>query len=629
MLQAINDSIKGWLGIVIVVLIGLPFALWGIQSYFEDGGPRFAAKVNSSEITASEFERSVSIQRQTLLRQNDGKMPIEDNVLRERTLTQMINQRLLEDVTYESGYRISDAVLSERIKQIFTVDGVFERERFEVSVASIGMSVPMYEHSLRNELRVQQMQSAIANSAFVTNKAVNKIAALSEQTRDVSVLTFNVDHFSTSTKASAEEIKQYYEANMQRFMLPETIKIDYVEITSDALAENIEIDEQQVQQMYDDYLARVLGREERKASHILIQAADDKTAALTKIESLQAEIQQGADFTELAKQHSQDPGSAALGGSLDWVALGEMVKPFENALFDMEKGATSEIVETQFGYHIIKLDDVRSETIVPLAVKRYEFEDEIKTDYAASMFYDISERLATLAFENPDDLGVVVEELGLEIKTSEHFSRFKGEAIASNEKLRNIAFSELVLAQGNNSDIIEITPDHVVVIRLNEHVPSTAIPLELVSSKIENILKIQGGHQQTMAAALAVKEKLEAGTSVDSVKADGIEIESIMALGRRDNARASDASILFNSFQMIPAEAGKVSVKAVDLASGDVALIVLNNVNAPDNVLPGQLTLVKNEAVRDATIRDFSSALQVIKKNAEISKNMRLVNNSN
>jgi len=629
MLQAINDSIKGWLGIVIVVLIGLPFALWGIQSYFEDGGPRFAAKVNSSEITASEFERSVSIQRQTLLRQNDGKMPIEDNVLRERTLTQMINQRLLEDVTYESGYRISDAVLSERIKQIFTVDGVFERERFEVSVASIGMSVPMYEHSLRNELRVQQMQSAIANSAFVTNKAVNKIAALSEQTRDVSVLTFNVDHFSTSTKASAEEIKQYYEANMQRFMLPETIKIDYVEITSDALAENIEIDEQQVQQMYDDYLARVLGREERKASHILIQAADDKTAALTKIESLQAEIQQGADFTELAKQHSQDPGSAALGGSLDWVALGEMVKPFENALFDMEKGASSEIVETQFGYHIIKLDDVRSETIVPLAVKRYEFEDEIKTDYAASMFYDISERLATLAFENPDDLGVVVEELGLEIKTSEHFSRFKGEAIASNEKLRNIAFSELVLAQGNNSDIIEITPDHVVVIRLNEHVPSTAIPLELVSSKIENILKIQGGHQQTMAAALAVKEKLEAGTSVDSVKADGIEIESIMALGRRDNARASDASILFNSFQMIPAEAGKVSVKAVDLASGDVALIVLNNVNAPDNVLPGQLTLVKNEAVRDATIRDFSSALQVIKKNAEISKNMRLVNNSN
>lgn len=629
MLQAINDSIKGWLGIVIVVLIGLPFALWGIQSYFEDGGPRFAAKVNSSEITASEFERSVSIQRQTLLRQNDGKMPIEDNVLRERTLTQMINQRLLEDVTYESGYRISDAVLSERIKQIFTVDGVFERERFEVSVASIGMSVPMYEHSLRNELRVQQMQSAIANSAFVTNKAVNKIAALSEQTRDVSVLTFNVDHFSTSTKASAEEIKQYYEANMQRFMLPETIKIDYVEITSDALAENIEIDEQQVQQMYDDYLARVLGREERKASHILIQAADDKTAALTKIESLQAEIQQGADFTELAKQHSQDPGSAALGGSLDWVALGEMVKPFENALFDMEKGASSEIVETQFGYHIIKLDDVRSETIVPLAVKRYEFEDEIKTDHAASMFYDISERLATLAFENPDDLGVVVEELGLEIKTSEHFSRFKGEAIASNEKLRNIAFSELVLAQGNNSDIIEITPDHVVVIRLNEHVPSTAIPLELVSSKIENILKIQGGHQQTMAAALAVKEKLEAGTSVDSVKADGIEIESIMALGRRDNARASDASILFNSFQMIPAEAGKVSVKAVDLASGDVALIVLNNVNAPDNVLPGQLTLVKNEAVRDATIRDFSSALQVIKKNAEISKNMRLVNNSN
>ena len=168
MLQAINDRIKGWLGIVIVVLIGLPFALWGIQSYFDDAGPRYAAKVNDSEISANEFERSVSIQRQTLLRQNGGKLPIEENVLRDRTLTQMINQRLLEEVTYESGYRISDTVLSERIRQLFTVDGVFDRERFEAGVASIGMNIPMYESSLRNELRLQQMQSAIANSSFVT-----------------------------------------------------------------------------------------------------------------------------------------------------------------------------------------------------------------------------------------------------------------------------------------------------------------------------------------------------------------------------------------------------------------------------------------------------------------------------
>ena len=409
MLQAINDRIKGWLGIVIVVLIGLPFALWGIQSYFDDAGPRYAAKVNDSEISASEFERSVSMQRQTLLSQNGGKLPVEENVLRERTLSQMINQRLLEGVTYESGYRISDAVLSERIRQLFTVDGEFDRQRFEATVASIGMNIPMYEHALRNELRLQQMQSGIANSAFVTNQEVNYLAKISEQTRDISVLTLNIDHFSTAARATDEEIKQYYDANLSQFMVPEKMKVDYVEITSDALAENVDIDEDQIKKMYDDYVKSVSGREERRASHILIQASENKAAAQIKIESLKKELELGADFAELAKQHSEDPGSAANGGDLDWVALGEMVKPFEKALFALDKGAVSDVVETQFGYHLIKLVDVRSEPVIPLGVKRYEFEDEIKADSVASMFYDLSERLASTAYENPDSLDVVVE----------------------------------------------------------------------------------------------------------------------------------------------------------------------------------------------------------------------------
>ncbi len=626
MLQAINDRIKGWLGIAVVALIGLPFALWGIQSYFDDAGPRYAAKVNDSEITANEFERSVSIQRQKLLRQYEGKLPMEEKALRERTMTQMINQRLLEDVTYESGYRISDAVLGERVRQLFTVDGVFDRERFEASVASLGMNIPMYEHTLRNELRLQQMQSAIANSTFVTKDAVDKLATLTEQTRDISVLAFNVDHFSTATKPSAEEIRQYYEKNLQRFMVPEKIKIDYVEITSDALAENVEIDEQQIKEMYDNYVKSVTGREERKASHILIQAGEDKAAAQSKIESLKKELEQGADFAELAKKYSQDPGSAAEGGNLDWVAMGEMVKPFEQKLFSMEKGAVSGVVETQFGYHLIKLDDIRSEPVVPLGVKRYEFEDEIKADSVASTFYDLSERLASTAYENPDSLDMVVDDLGLKIKTGDYFSRSKGEGIAKNEKVRNAAFSPLVLEQASNSDIIEISPTHVVVIRMNEHVPATAIPLEEVSSRVENILKVQGGHKQTLAAALEVKTKIEAGESIDSLKTDGINIENIAALGRRDNARVSDVAILQNAFDMVPAQDGKKHVREVNLISGDVALVVLNKVNSPENISQSQLDMVKSEAMRESAIRDFSSALLMIKESANIERNMNLIN---
>jgi len=637
MLQAINNSIKGWLGMVIVGLISLPFMLWGIQSYFDDAGPRYAAKVNGMEISANEFERSVSMQRQSLLRQYGGQLPIEETALRERTLTQLINQRLLESVSFEKGYRISDAVLAAKIKQLFTVDGVFDRLRFEANANSLGMSIPMYEQALRNELRVQQMQSAIANSAFVIKEKVQKLAALNEQTRDITVLTFNVEHFSTAAKPLVEEIRQYYEANLHRFMTSEKIKIDYVEITSEILAESVEVNEEKIKEMYESYVASISGREERKARHILLKTTEDE-AAKEKIKSLQQQLEQGADFAELAREHSQDSGSAADGGDLDWVALGEMVKPFEQALFGLQKGGVneiiiSEIVETQFGYHLIKLDDVRSETIESFEIKRYGFEEELKADSVASMFYDMSERLAATAYENPDNLDISVEELGLKINSSDYFTRHTGKGIADNEKLRNIAFSPLVLEQNSNSDIIEISPSHVVVLRLSEHVPATAMPLAQVSSKVENILIVQNGHKQTKAAALEVQSKIasmiEAGGSMDkaieSLQADGIQVEVFTALGRNDFTKVSDASILHHAFEIAPNQNGISSVKEIDLASGDIALIVLTKVSAADNIAQDKLDLVKSDTLRDNAIRDFSSTLLAIKESADISINKRLI----
>lgn len=624
MLQAINDRIKGWLGITIVILIGLPFALWGIQSYFDDSGPRYAAKVNNVEISENEFERTVSAQRQALVRQNNGVLPMEEKTLRERTLAQLINQRLLESVTLENDYRISDLVLSAKLQQLFSVDGVFDRDRLESVAMSNRMSVPMYEHTLRNELRLQQMQSAIANSAFVTKEEVNDLALLKEQTRDISVLTFNQEGFSSNTSVTAESIKQYYEENVQRFMLPEKVKVDYVEISSESLTENVEASEEQITSMYDDYLASVSGREERQASHVLLSASDDKAAALKKIESLKQEIEQGADFSEIAKKHSQDPGSAAQGGDLGWIALGEMVKPFEQALFDMEKGAVSEIVESQFGYHLIKLSDIRSETVIPLGVKRYEFEDELKSDAVASMFYDVSERLASTAYENPDSLDMVVDALELKVQTSDFFTRGEGKGVAENQKVRDIAFSSLVLEQGSNSDVIEISPTHVIVLRINEHVPAKPIPLEVVSSKIENILKTQAANKQAAAVALEVKAKIEAGEPVDSLLTEGVSMQTFTALKREDTTKVGDPMIIFNAFKMIQVDEVKVSVKKVELMTGGVALVVLNKVNMPDTVSPSQLELVKSEVSREKAMRDFSSAVLAIQKDADIDKNIRL-----
>lgn len=625
MLQAINDRIKGWLGIAVVVLIGLPFALWGIESYISDDKQLYAAKVNGVEISANTFEESVSYQRQKLLRENDGKLPLEEKELRERTLSQLIDQQLLENVTFDNGYRVSDNVVAEKIKQTFSVDGNFDRARFESLVSSLGMSVASYKEAIRNELRLQQFRSGIVNTSFVTKKDIEILALLNEQTRDVSVLTFNVDHFSTAAKATQEDIKKYYEENIQQFMLPEKIKVDYVEITSDSLSENVAIDEVEIKKMYDNYVSSVAGREERNAQHILLQSAENSLAKIAKLEAIKLEISDGVEFSELAKKYSQDTGSVNDGGSLGWIALGDMTEPFEKVLFDLDKGGVSEIVKTQFGYHVIKLNDIRSETIAPIGVKRYEFEDELKADTVASRFYDLSERLASIAYENPDNLDVVVEELELKVVSSDFFSRVKGDGIAASEKIRNIAFSALVLEQGSNSDVIEVSEAHVAVIRLNEHRSPVAQPIELVSSKIENILKLQNGREQTETAALAVKAKLESGANIETLMTDGISMEDIKGLGREDHSKAKFPSILRGAFDLELNKDGSSSYKLVNLFSGDLALLMLTKVNTVENIALPKINSVKQDALRDNVIREYSNTLVSIKAKADIERNSRII----
>ena len=624
MLLAINDRIKGWLGIAVVILITLPFALWGIGEYFSDSGPRYAAKVNGSEISLNEYERAVSMQRRNLLNENNGKLPVSEKTLREQTLKQLVNTRLLEGVSFENGYRVSDSLLGQQIRQLFTVDGQFDRTRFESVIASLGMTVPMYEQTLRNELRVQQLQSVITNTTFITDEQLRELAALANQTRDLTMVTFNLDVFSKADAPTGEEIKAYYTANQSSFMTPEQISLDYVEITSDSIAANMQVDEEELRRMYDDYVAELSSREERKASHILISnSGDDAATAGQRIEEIREKIETGEDFATLAKVYSEDPGSAQSGGDLGWVQIGDMVKPFESALFEMQPGSVSDIVETQFGYHLIKLDDIRAQTADPFEMKRYEFEDELKRGAVASEFYDLSERLATLSYENPDSLDVVVEEMGLTLKTTDAFGRFNGEGIASNEKVRNIAFSPLVMEQGSNSDIIEISPDHAVVVRMNDYQPARPMPLEEVSARIEQIIKVQKGHEQTVEAALAAKARLQGGEAVDALQADGVTINRYKDVARNDREQINDPSVVREAFKLSK-KGAEPAITRLDLFSGDVALLILDRVNMPEQLTQDELELVRSEWVRDAALRNVSSMMLAFKNQADIQMNKRL-----
>jgi peptidyl-prolyl cis-trans isomerase D len=628
MLQAINDRIKGWLGALVIIMITIPFAFWGIESYIGGGGKQFAAVVNGEEIPVTQFENAYSNQLARLNQQFGSALPYTNEQIKEQVLDQLINSVVLEENSYSSGYRVSDNSLKQSIATLFSRDGQFDRDYFENVVASNGMTVTQYELRLRNELRVLQKRNAIIASAILTDEEVSRLAALQQQQRELHLIKFNLDKDSADIVVTEQAIEDYYNNNPDRYMTPERVSVEYVEITSDELADSVDVDEDKLMGMYDDYKRSTLAKEERKARHILLQigtsAENSKEALMPLAKELQQKLKNGESFEELAREYSDDPGSAKQGGDLGWIATGEMVKPFEDALFSMNKGEVSDVVESQFGLHLIKLDDIRTPELQTFAEKRSEFEHELKQDVISSMFYDVSENMAVTAYENPDSLDAVVEAVNKQPLKTGLFTRDSGTGIAENPKFRTAAFSSAVIEEGMNSDIIEISPDHVAVLRLLKHEQASKKPLQEVRSEIENILRMKAAHEKIMAAAEDAKNQIIAGASAESVLAENQKLEGPFTV-KRTAPGDVDPMVAGSVFEMPYPENDKPSVQVVNLMSGDVAVVLLDKVTTPAEVARDQSDAVRQQRKNDLANSDFDFVLGAIKDAAEIQRNTSLL----
>jgi len=628
MLQAINDRIKGWLGALVIIMITIPFAFWGIESYIGGGGQQFAAVVNGEEISLNQFENAYSNQLARLNQQFGSALPFTNEQIKTQVLDQLINSVVLEENSYSSGYRVSDNSLKQSIAALFSRDGKFDRDYFENIIASNGMTVSQYELRLRNELRMLQKQNAIIASAILTDKEVRQLAALEQQERDIRMIKFNIDKDSADIVVTEQDIEDFYNTNADRYMTPESVSVEYIEMTSDELADSIDVDEDKLTEMYDDYKRILLEKEERKARHILMQigtsAEKSKEALMPRIKELQQKLNDGESFEDLAREYSDDPGSAKQGGDLGWVATGEMVKPFEDALFSMNKGEVSNIVETQFGLHLIRLDDIRTPELQVFADKRSEFEQELKQDAISGMFYDITENMAVTAYENPDSLDAVIDAVNKQPGKTELFTRDSGIGIAENQKFRTAAFSPSVIEDGMNSDIIEITPNHVAVLRLLKHEPANKKPLPEVKSGIEDILRMKAAHGVMMAAAEEAKNKIIAGASAESVLAENQNLENSITVKRTEPGNA-DPMVVGAAFQMPYPDSGKPSIQVVNLISGDVALVLLDKVTTPVDIAKDQIDTVRQQRKNDVANSDFGFSVTAIKDAAEIQRNTSLL----
>jgi peptidyl-prolyl cis-trans isomerase D len=623
MLQAIRDKVTGWIAYAIIFLISVPFALWGVNSYLGGGEALPAATVNGESIATRDLDIAYANYRQQLTQVFGGSIPESLDIevlLKDQALTQLIEATVLRTYARERGYRIGDDELNQLIRSMdaFKIDGKFDSSIYQAQLRSQGYSPAGYEQRLRQTQATEQLQTGIVATAFVLPQSRDQFAYLSNQTRKIRVLTRFIG--TGSIVISDTEIEDYYQAQAALFMSPEQIKIDYLELNLEQVKASIEISEDLLLDRYQDTKDAFTKAEFREASHILLTLNEDasqqeRDGVRGRILEIKQLIDQGEDFASLAREFSQDPGSASDGGSLGEIEPGMMVQPFETALFAMQAGDISDPVKTSFGWHLIKLDQISGGGTKSFSEVRTELEDEVRTEMAESQIYDMVGNLSNLIYEQSDSLLPAAEQFDLEVQTSDWFDRSTGPGIASEPAVRNYAFSDDVLRQGLNSEAIELADNRVVFVRLNQHQPASQNSLEQVRGEIEQRLKQQKGRNDNIEIGKQALQNLKSGNTLDAIAADwGLEIiESDFV---RRNSPEFNPELLKRAFTMKNPEGGLV-FEGFPHGNGDYSLIELSAVLSSDSSPDEEA--VKSFSIASANL-EYQSVIKALTNEAEVVK---------
>lgn len=610
MLEFIRQRATGVIAWIIVLGIIATFALWGLGDYLAPDAEVYVAKVDDEKIPERELQRRHFQNRQRLqatLGENFDPAFFDDNVLRRQALDSLIDEMVLVKQLREAHQRIGDEQLSATIQSLdeFKSDGVFDRQRYQELLRNEGETVPVFEARLRRALLIDQAVNSIVRSSFVSEAELDAYIRLRDQQRNVSYLTIPHARFAGSASVSDEDIEAYYQENSGRYQTAEQVSVDYLVLDPRDLADEVDVSEDDLHAAYEARKSEFVIGEQRRASHILIELTgneDDsqRDEKRSEAQALRDRVIAGKDFAALAKEYSDDAGSAASGGDLGFFGRGVMDPVFEDAVFALEEGAISEIVQSAFGFHIIKLTALQPERGITFDEARERLENELKRDEAADLVRDQAEALTDLTYENPETLSVAAEALDLPIQSSELFERARGSGVASEAQVRNTAFSSEVL-QGDNSAPLELADGRYVVLRIKDHVAPKPRPLDEVRAEIVATLEDRAAKEAAEALGQQLLADLKAGSDVsESLAAKELSWSEAKSYGRNDGEL--DRAILRHVFEL-----AKVSddITGMKLANGDYALVRLLEIKDGD---PATLSDEQRQVLRDEQRRERGSS---------------------
>ncbi len=628
MLQSIRDRAQGWLAWIIVGLIIVPFALWGIQEYIGAGTKVNVATVNGVDITQQHFQRVYDQQRQRLRTLLGGNFNSQDETrIKQTVLDNLIRDEVVRQTAEGLKLRVSNTQLAQELSAIpqFQENGRFSPQLFQQALRAQGLSAEGLESQLRQGLLTQQLNSGVVVTSIITPAELERAIRIKNQQRDIGYLLLPWVNFKEGVNPDEGAVQKYYEQNREQLASPEQVSIEYIELSAHALASQITPDEQELHKLYDEHAAGYATPEQRRASHILIsvdKAADEAavTAAKAKLEEIRQRLIKGEDFAKVAKEVSQDPGSAAQGGDLGFFGKGVMDKTFEDRAFSLKVGELSESVRSAFGFHIIKLAEIKPAISKSFAEVRPDLVKELQQRKAQQLFFEKTEPLTNLSFENPDTLTVTSKELGLPIQSSALFDRKGGEGIASDPKVVMTAFSNDILKRGFNSEPIEIGENRLVVLRVKEHKAAAQRALEEVRPTIVEQLRTEMAQAKARAAGEAFMGRLKKGEEAAAIaKEYQVEWTKPGLIGRGEaklNPQIVRAAFSLNK----PAKDAPPSVGGERLESGDYAVLALYAVREgdPAGMESAARTALKRELQRNLAQSEYELFVAGAKNEAKI-----------
>ncbi|WP_348969848.1 SurA N-terminal domain-containing protein [Pseudomonas atacamensis] len=581
MLQNIRDNSQGWIAKTIIGVIVALMALTGFDAIFQaTTHTNEAAKVNGDEISQNELSQAVDMQRRQLMQQLgkdfDASL-LDEKMLRESALKGLIDRKLLLQGAEQAKFSFSEAALDQVILQTpeFQVDGKFSSERFDQVIRQLGYSRMQFRQMLAQEMLIGQLRAGVAGSGFVTDAEVLAFARLEKQTRDFATLNVKADP--AAVKLTDDEVKAYYDEHAKEFMTPDQVIIDYVELKKSSFFDQVAVKDEDLEAAYQKEIANLA--EQRRAAHILIEVNDKTTEAQAKakIDEVQARLAKGEKFEALAKEFSQDPGSANNGGDLGYAGPGVYDPAFEKALYSLSKDQVSEPIRTDFGYHLIKLLGVEAPEVPTLASLKDKLTRELKAAQVEQRFVEATKQLEDSAFE-ASDLAQPAADLKLTVHTSKPFGREGGEGVAANRAVVTAAFSPEVIDEGANSTAIELDPETVIVLRSKEHLKPAQLPLESVSAAIRTQLTKEHASAEAKTRAEKLIADLRDGKAPLDKAIDGQNWKITEAATR--GQEGVEPAVLQALFRMPkPAAKDKPTFSSVTLPDGSLMVVRLNGVN--------------------------------------------------